>query len=300
MDCIKNGLLDLKRDVLLRICKLSWDKPDQIRKLIGVCGESYEWKKHTFFIQNRPNYIPISFGDCVGKVCKFTHTPLGIQYTFTCDCNDYQSVFLDKSISTGIFRWTVQIKYTDGGKYSCLLIGALPTFILKNFCTEPWVDSPWVDYLFVRKPFHNWSFRFCKEGLREESTSTDKLPELIDISHKCNVPDDSLVSLESDLDAHNLSLFVGGNKTRQCFSGVHGPLTFGLSGCNGPSFLSVSFLRLPRATPAPMPATSSPPSLSGANEFFRHMYMNTEAEARVEVDREEARGGGSGGGDGDG
>lgn len=261
---IKNGLCGMKRDVLLHLFRviekrseMSYAMKDRsIRSIVGICEEHIKWITHPYFLEGRKRFmsIPVSFGINLEKVCSFTQTPAGKLYTFY-DSDFWQSVFLDKSISDGVFCWTVRIKYSKGEKYSSLRIGALPTHILQRTLrssSTPWKDSPWVDYNWTSKPFDNWSFSFFRKGYRNPTSGPEELV------HVCNtdlVPDNAVVSLEADADTHTLSLFVDGIKNPLCYVDVNGPLNMGVSGLNGPSFLSVSFLRLPCATPSPVVCT---------------------------------------------
>lgn len=49
---VSNGLSGLQRDIVLRLCNLYFEK-DEIRKVIGMCGEHCEWKKHKSFRNSR-------------------------------------------------------------------------------------------------------------------------------------------------------------------------------------------------------------------------------------------------------
>jgi hypothetical protein len=69
---VNNGMTGMQRDIVLRLCCLLWEKSAEIRavcisvhvmnalhfkKIIGMCGKHFGWKRHSYFLHGRPGLV---------------------------------------------------------------------------------------------------------------------------------------------------------------------------------------------------------------------------------------------------
>lgn len=185
--------------------------------------------------------IPVSFRPNPGGNWIVTHTEAGNQYHFVSD-ND-RTIFLNTKISEGVFCWTVRIMYTENGNGS-FCMGTAPTELL-NVC----------DNYLVGRVSGTCNIMFIKtEFARLEGVENVNVNDFDNIGFACTemkIHDRSLVTAEVDVSARTLSFFVNEKKVPIAVSNVNVPLYFGMAGWRGGSFTSVSFHRLPTATPSP-------------------------------------------------
>ncbi|GHU20590.1 hypothetical protein FACS189472_12180 [Alphaproteobacteria bacterium] len=50
---VENGFSGMKRDTILRLCGVMWDRTANIRTVIGSCDEHFQWKDHSYFVESR-------------------------------------------------------------------------------------------------------------------------------------------------------------------------------------------------------------------------------------------------------
>lgn len=240
---ITNGLLGMKRDIILKLCKMMWSKDNNVKIIVGMCREHFIWNKHPSFLKNRPfnfaNLLRLNpTGGCV--VC---NTPSGPCCSFDVS-TDGKTIFTSRSIEKGVFRWTITVAFAkEKGASAFFYIGAAPADLLStcddNFLgnvkgTAALFFSSWFGHKFASRLFGTDEF---------EKVHVEEVP----------IVDGSLIAVEADCTAQTLTFFVGNTKVPHAVSGVCPPLHFGVSGCMGggkSSFTSVQFRRLPTATPS--------------------------------------------------
>ncbi|GHU16732.1 hypothetical protein FACS189472_02450 [Alphaproteobacteria bacterium] len=54
---VKNGFSGMLRDVVLRLCNVMRQKPENIRNIIGMCAEYLRWKTHSCFVESRARQL---------------------------------------------------------------------------------------------------------------------------------------------------------------------------------------------------------------------------------------------------
>lgn len=170
-------------------------------------------------------------------VCDVTSTGC-TKVTFTPYFVDYATVFLNQSFNAGIFRWEVKILYSSEEPKSTSCIG---------FCVKTNLER------FYQSKMYGIGFQYgALQFGRNTPSSLLGVTDRENRSKGLVIPDNSLIAIEANMNTHIVSFFVGGNKIRQCFSHVPDtpPLHFGMSGANGFSFTSLSFLRLSVSTAA--------------------------------------------------
>lgn len=245
-----NGLCGLKRDILLCICEMFWYKTDLIRKVIGLCKDHYPWKKHLYFRKSRPMGLPVSFYDLSTSIFtsgsldsrfKLVRSSIGQRGTFTSE--GLLTVFLNKSLTQGIFHWNLRINYSSE-RQSRLWIGA-------QNAEELHVGSSF--YLGIKKD--SCSFGFWKHGdmlysdifgvEKKDMSASAAIP-----STENPVPDGCRVAIELDMNAHTASFFLEETKIPHVVSNVCTTMSLGVSGFNRPSFTSLSLCRQIVCTPS--------------------------------------------------
>lgn len=243
---ISNGMSGMMRDLIFRLCHLvemqpnetSKDKDLRIRTLIGMCREHVIWKNHSFFIKNRfrCSYISVPLQQ-TNTTYTVTQTVRG-EHCFLWAPSTYTTVFLDREIAEEVFQWTIKIEY--GKKNSFLYLGTAHSSVISN-CRDSVLGAVrgTCSFRFYRIP--NGLYRSGLGGV----ISFHDVPDM-----ETSVPDNSLVAIEIDIDADTLSFFVNGKKVPRVITRIQSPLYAGVSGCDQPSFTSISFRRLLRTTPS--------------------------------------------------
>lgn len=239
---VQNGFLGMKRDVILRLFNFLWDDSCKVKMTVGMCEEHCVWIKHSYFLENKPLKIPVSFRINEKGLLKYTHTPLGETCLFE-NGSEFRTVFLDYVVAKGFIRWTVKISYGES-KSSYFWIGAAPPDLLDK-CAGNALGM---------KAHGTWSFSFFKTKKIQRSNlfgmrTSSYIPHLA-----TSVPDGSMVAVEADAAACTLSFFVDGVKVPHGFSHTPFPLYLGISTCTvgtgRPSFTSLSLHRLRAPTPS--------------------------------------------------
>lgn len=239
---VMNGLSGMQRNVILRLCCLPQIGNDEVRTLIGTCQQHYVWKKHPFFLSARPqNLSMVMISNPNGGDYDITHAEKSrLNVVFT-RFNTFASVFLNRTVSKGCYRWTVCMESGDNS----LLFGSCPSDRVHKFYSN-------MIGLERRNSPHGYgagtggscSFQFVNASLvrlRGWAVTDHCVP---DVEKKIPTTSEKSVALEVDVSKRTLSLFVAGKKVPYDFSEVNCPLHLGMSGYHTPSFTSVSFARL--------------------------------------------------------
>lgn len=244
---IVNGLSGMQRDIVLRLCCLCWFEDDKIRSIFGMCGKYYQWKRHRFFVNNRPLEIVDLFHENSKEQYILGMTISGIQCRFT--PYSLATIFLNTTITQGVFRWTVKPGYNPHLRKSDFYLGAAPADLLRRCeCMGLGTLNGSASFFFWRRLNH------LENTLRSLLWGIRWGPHGYEASHQLEtpVPDNSLVSIEADSAARTLCFFVNGQKVPRAVSDMCFPLHFGMSGSCNVFFISLSFRRLPSVTPSPV------------------------------------------------
>lgn len=261
---IVNGLSGMKRDIILRMCRLLWNKPHMIKPIIGMCKEHFQWKIHSHFVKSRPTYFKVGFVS-IPKLCVITETGEGLNCAFA---GIFQTIFLDKRIHEGVWRWTVYIDYGSENP-TTFALGVAASHLLSEY------DAAYLG------AFHgSASFVFTNMGASSLFGSNHMMLKsanflrgslLRGVEDEFNIPYDEtivanheLVTIEADTTARTLSFFLMNSKLPRAISCVPVPFNFGMSGLAN-SFTSLSFQRLPFPT--------SPLSLSPGACIFHACFV---------------------------
>lgn len=247
---ILNGLPDMKRSTLLRLCGLMWHQSNEIRQIFGTCEECYQWKGHPYFIRERPEGLHplLLFDPEHGQLTSnefFFHT-------HPTDFDQHATVFVDKCITKGIFRWTVKVTFGNGWPYFYLGVVSARTFQKKI------VGSKYPSYTStIHNGLNGCCFAFpCSESSFPKTCLKGVARYNRDINlPKTFVDPGSLVSVEVNADSKILSFFINEKKIPASVSDLFAPLYLAMSAQSNPSFVSVSFLRLNRPTPSSVKCT---------------------------------------------
>lgn len=251
---VSNGLLGMRRDVVIRLCSLFGQFPQKIRAVFGICEKQATWKNSQYFLNSRKPYSLPSFRltgckdeitfrrDAAGMKCIFM-----LSHTHCC-----QTVFADRLIDKGVWRWNVQIENVeDNNHISILNFGAFPfdTFFKKKYICNTFTE-----------PLHDGRGEIrgsCSLHITRDTRSGELLSWLLGIEESFGsleretpIPNISLVSMEADATAHTLSFSVNKKRVRRCVARVLFPLLFGMSGLYAESFTWVSLCRLSTPTPS--------------------------------------------------
>lgn len=225
--------------VILRICQLLWNKPEQIKTLIGMCESNYQLKKHVCFLSSRPHKMIFPFFRVFSRQVEC------LQDSFASEkismVNFIQTMFVNTQIEEGIFLWTVLLEFTIESAYR---IGISPPSLLYKFRNAVLGD---VDGSCSLCFSLNRNHKLCASLWGVVSN----LPK-----GKIEVPDkfvaSVVVGVEINVSKQVLSFFV--NKKKLCYgiSHIYSPSHVGISGYDKQTFTSLSFCRLPEATPSPV------------------------------------------------
>lgn len=224
--------------VVLRLCSLVWNRDNVVKSLIGLCQEHCCLKSHDFFVKSRPVNVSVSFRPNPKGSCEFSLSDIGQRCLFTCTKEESRTIFLNKKISQGVFRWTTRIEYNNPDSYFRIGV-TLPELV--NACDDS-------SFLNVEGSCY-LCFGLCADGTLgsilggvEDSATISK--------SETQVPERGLVAMEVDCTMHTLFFFVDGMRIPRAISHVPVPLCIGMSGLDGQALSSVSFRRLPACTPA--------------------------------------------------
>lgn len=275
---VVNGFFGMNRNVILRICGMLFYHCNEIRAIMGMCEENYQWRKNSFFVKGRTinfsslfngveylvGFRPNPVGGCV-----LTNTPFGKQCFFTSQTSSgSRSVFIDSYISKGIFHWTVRIIYSKAGR-SELYLGITPPNRLRDCdisylgCVEGtcsfgfWRDDNGI----LKSSLYGVTPTKTKFSKNEPTPTDNEFTGGVacDGDAACllatNVPNDSFVSVEMNMKDRTLSFLVCGKKIPYVISHLPPSVYVGASARLRPSFTSHCFCRLASATPAPVPCT---------------------------------------------
>lgn len=238
-----NGFFGMQRDVVLRLCILLWDRVYEIRQIIGMCSQSYIWKKHPYFLENRPvNILADLLGTPEKRGCTITHTPSGLQYNFTNDDDCWHTSFLDIPISQGVYRWVMQIEF--GKEISCFAFGAAPPeSMIRLFDSYLGDNDDSYSFCAENESGNSVLFSFFGYGCAHYSVMDTATPT------PCIVR----VSTEADALTHTLSFAVNEKKIPRVICNVPTPSRMAISVMMASKCVwfatGVSFQRIPRATP---------------------------------------------------
>lgn len=211
---VENGVFGMMRNVLLRLCELMGDKPQNIRALIGMSNDFHRFIKHSYFFSVRKTYIR-------HKIIPYANTA-----TIVFDGKNAKTVFVDTQMFKGCFRWTVQIENGQIKNQSILCLGVgVPTDDF-NLRLGVKAGSFSLDLIYDEEKKGHVLARFPESGA-------------------LNSP---LVSLELDTHTRTLCFFVGNAKLPRFVSNVPLPTHFGASGSGSSSFESICLRRLPSPT----------------------------------------------------
>lgn len=241
---VLNGLTGMNRDVILHLCIFLKYK-HCIKSIFGISQEYLVWKNHHYFVNHRKNYMAVSFRQNPSGLYIVRDGPSGLFCSFT--AYECRTVFVNRALMEGVFRWTVQIFYEKmKEKLSSFYLGASPPNLLLSCdcCRLGYAVKGTSSFWFFKG--ENGSLDSCLFGVCNAPRSLEP------------VPDGSVVSIEVDCAAHTLSFFVGSTKVPHMISDVRMPLHFGMSGVTkgtNSSFASVSLHRLPLPTPSAIVCT---------------------------------------------
>lgn len=259
---ILNGLIGVQKFSIMRLCGVLWLRSDSIRQILGCCKEFFDLKIHRVFLNSRPHTIPDVFRSIPDPGCTLTPTPKGLKCVVTTKFN--QTLFFDKLINEGVYRWTVQIMYGTNG-YNFYFGAANRMDMLSYECIC----------------FGGACFCFWQNSERIEPRSMLKGVEGYSLGRGTEygaivVPSGGTVAMEADTEARTVCFFVNDRKIRYGISDVIVPFYMGLTQCGGHDqhFVSLSFRRLPSATPVSshtaLPShTASAATTAAQFEFYR-------------------------------
>lgn len=241
---VSNGLVGMKRDIILRFCHLIWFKNREIRSVIGICHELFQWKSHNFFRKGRPKNIPIIFRVNPSGGYILSNTPTNnVLCNFT-NKKSTRTLFLGSIITTGIYEWMVEIRYCKEG-ISQFYIGAAPLDRVRA-CDTAFLGMTVSETVSLYSQCFDGSISpSYLYGARKYNSSIDSL------GHS-NVLDESLVTAEVDCSSQTLCFFLNHKKIPRGFSWIRSPLQLGITGYGRLSFATRLFRRLPAITPSPV------------------------------------------------
>lgn len=229
----------MKRNIIIQLCGLLWCDLIKVRTIFGICGQYQKWKRHSSFLNKRPTNLTTFL--CQNPSGGYTLTPksAGIQCMFF----DDRSVFLDRSLSEGIFRWTIQIHFGVVTEMTFFL-GCAPSAVLSCF-NERCIGGSTVlgsCSLVVYRGYDGGGSRLSSV----DDWDNNDIP-----TSEGQVTDNSVVAIEADTISRTLTFFVDRKKMAYGISNTAVPLHMGMSRWRGqPGFTSLSFRRVPAPTPS--------------------------------------------------
>lgn len=298
---IPNGFLGMQRDIILRLCDLLWQS-NKIRLIIGMCLEQFKWRSNSYFqmIKNKNLAFNINSRNPYLIITDAIHW---IQCMFT---SNWYTIFLDRIILEGIFRWTVQIEVEYS--YSQLCLGVTPVVhfrhnssipprinLLSNFthkraccvmfegrghpsrnksamppsmyalesrmvdARDTWGTLQRVGYSVVKRSADTETYIDTNTEVQAEIKKYNEERRIVWSGMKARTPSESalraIISAEVDTAAGTLSFFDANAKLKFAYGQLRAPLLMGASGFGFSSVRSLSFCRLPRATPSVVQCT---------------------------------------------
>lgn len=232
---VQNGLIGMRYIVLMRLCDVLGERPENVRVVIGCCLEHVQWltRKENYFAEMRVMYIRPTL-----DTGRLERTQSGMRYNFVLP-DQWERVSLSLNphtvISQGVWRWTVQIRYSNSTypEPSCFCVG--PTRIK---------DS----YSYYENTVY---FKFEKHGraLKTYVCGTEDVQETV--LRRTRIPNDAFVSVEIDNERHTLSLLVDGRRVPHLISDLPPSEGLWIKGCNAGAFTSVSLHHLRSAYTLP-------------------------------------------------
>lgn len=234
---VANGLSGLQRNIIVKLCRLMWHKEQQVRVIFGMCAEYFEWRQQHDFIMGRPFKIAVSF---------LPSSSAGLTKSFPRSTHIMmkdRTVFISLALTKGIYRWNFTIAYDQGNNTLFhLCIGAAPPHLVGR-CADAALG-----YLRGTVSLSIWKnvADVCYANLCGAKVPPDTAPVGMQPLNG------SLLSVEADCGTRTLSFFVDNIKDSRAISSVFVPLFVGITGSTSGklSFTSLSFRRLPSATPS--------------------------------------------------
>lgn len=254
-----HGFSGMQRDIILRLIGMIWFHSKKIRSIVGMCKSHYIWKKHFYFLNGRPKTLSVSFHPKPSKNCMIRPVMNGIQVLFNHGCCD-SNIFLNKTISHGVYRWTIKICYGESEETPDIWIGVAPKECLDRRIAigdpDYEIDGGYFD---GSCSIRTWAAKYdhscgcCLSSVGNDMSRVGhevKIPE-----YKWGIPDGSVVSAEVDATARTLSFYVGKERIPHVITDIITPLRLGMCSCNNADFTSLLFRRLPAPTPCSVPCT---------------------------------------------
>lgn len=164
---ITNGMTGMQRNTILQLFRLMWKDVENVKAIVGMSKDHYNWIKHPCFPDFKYKFIKVS----------------GYVLTFNCRPSHYKShatFLLDETIPEGVFQLTIKIKYAVKVKSSSFGLGAT----------------------FYENPIEGSSFHFWKSDGKESSAMTGVNYDFSCLECRTTVPDHSLVTLEINLQSN--------------------------------------------------------------------------------------------------
>lgn len=205
----------------MRLCRMFCCDVKKIRTIIGMNLEHLQWRTHFSYRAGRPRDIPIHL---LADDCTISQVSAGIQCVFCCYPQFSRTVFVNKDITKGVFKWIVQVNYAQN---------------IKNYFSMGAVFS-----------IHMWELMRSKLGAPGTCAfSFSPSGSVLSRVHVKGpmVSSGSVVALEADATHRTLCFFVNGKKLPFAFSEIPVPLRVGISSSNYAFFTSLHFYRYPSA-----------------------------------------------------
>lgn len=219
----------MEKFIVLRLLRLLWNKIDLNKSIVGMCHEHYRLKSNYFFLEGRPKRLNVSIALSHGS--DYMLQKNGTKCTFISADSMLPTALLSYDMSEGLFSWRVKINYCDdvdgeNGFYMGAVTSGLSDGFGLGLCATGCT-----------------SFRFFKSELGILRS------ELCGFEDQHLVPDNSFVTMELNCDSRTLVFFINSQIIPIGMCGLVLPLRFGMSGENGASFDSLSFILLSRSIP---------------------------------------------------
>lgn len=189
-------------------------------EIFGISNEHMIWRNRRYFVNSRMESGIVAVSLCPNPKggCVISDGRAGPRCLFTAD-KTWRTVFINRSVAKGIFRWSIQVTYDKRG--DCYSQFGTCSFLFTKFSNQLqcWLEG--VDHPPGVNPFEDL------------------------------LPDGSPISIEVECAQQTLSVFVCNAKVPHVITAVPVPLFLGVSGFSlnrRSSFVSLSFCRLLSAT----------------------------------------------------
>lgn len=169
--------------------------------------------------------IPYSFRPNMKGSCVFRETNVGVRCAFTNEMG-WRTAFINQSFTQGIWSWSVQLE-----RCGQLSFGVAPS---ENIAL---LD----DDCFGNEDGRSKSFMFNAKRL--SAVRGGAMP-----ADAVRLLDQSVATLEVNMDARTLALFIDGKKVPCAIMGIPAPLHMGISADCSTCFVSLSLRRLSAST----------------------------------------------------